>query len=729
MEVPSIQKLDESVICRIAAGEVIHQPTNVVKELIENCIDANASRITVSIENGGFSLIKVADDGTGIKFVDLPNACKRHTTSKLREYSDLSRIATFGFRGEALFSMSCCSYMSITTRTETDEAGFFGKYQDGELISQLERVRANTGTTVEIRNLFYNNPIRLKTSTKAASEIRKIADTIAKYSVVYPKISFIMNNNGKEWYRSVGNSTFDSVLRRLYEIENSDNFFKLVLDVGLNSSAELFLSSPGNTRAPKSCAVFINGRLVSCKKLERAIEAVYTDVIPRGSTHFFFAVLTLPPESVDVNVHPSKKEVMFLNEGEIIETISSKVKESLEEHQNTRVVEYTLKERRSAGNTHSQQKRVAENQSTIDQYQIPEVEPEEATLPSDMEDFGNDFAVPDDSPPETPIRRAMSEASDDPSVEEEIPVAPEKPERAPIMLSDHDDEWETPSKPLPPVRRDAPVLQKPKSRTGKLNVFDEIRFEPANPKVLPDPGTRTIEQVLTSAPKTIIPRAFRSVDLDSVKNMRARVVSDGDERLKTMFRDHECVGLVGLKYLIFRYCGGTYMCSLFAVLYELFYQRILDGFANLPQLRLNPPVKIDECLEVTECNQEHIKEVLHSREALLRDYFSISIEKGVVYSLPVVVEGYTPSLTCFPLFLRNIAELVNWEEEEECFDGIINTIASLYAAVEIDEDNDKRMTRLQNEIVNVLLPELKKSSFRPSKHLLEEESVIEIPYC
>ena len=793
MEGWAIEKLDESVIRRIAAGEVIHQPSNVVKELLENAIDAGSKSITITVENGGFALIRISDDGCGIRRSDLPVACRRHTTSKLREYKDLSHISTFGFRGEALFSISCCARLSILTKRADSETGYLVQYADGEIVGDIEEVSANNGTTVEVRDLFYNNPVRLQGRSKASVETRKIGEMVAKYSVVYPEIRFVMINNGKEWYRSPGNSTFDGVLAKLYEGDDPEGFFKLVFPLGPGSNAELYLSSPGNAKPPKSSAVFINGRLVVCKRIDRGIEGAYADALPRGCHPFFFAVLTLPGENVDVNIHPSKKEVVFLNDVEIVEMISEKVREALKEKQETRGVQaMTLSPPKRSPVRHSQPKAIPENQTTILQFGevVEKKEPvkpedlvqreEQLSIDSEKEDFGNDFAIPNDpveSKPAEDVDDEIAEDSEEASIGDVQPLvrrAPpvirnpelaversespvkvserprplsdnlptvneqrEEPEkvvfRPPAMLnetiesSDPEEPQPCPVRPLPPVRERIPPKVEQKAK--KMSLFDELRFEPAKQKApAVDPTMRTIEQVLTCAPKSVIPKAYRVVNLISVRELREAVLSNEDLEMCELFRNHEFVGFIGLRCILLRSHETIYMCSLFAIIREFFYQRMLDYFANFPQLRLNPPVKLSECLECQTPDYEEVLERLYSKSALLRDYFSIMIENGILYALPYALEGYQPTLSALPLFLLKLASAMEIETEKECFYSVLDNLASLYSVTPIDESDPSVVSTLQHAILNVILPEMRKEQFHPSVWLKNDQSVMELPH-
>lgn len=327
----SIRQLDQRVVNRIAAGEAISCPSNAIKELIENSIDANSSRIIIDIDRGGYDLIRITDDGCGINYNDLPIACKAHTTSKISEYSDLQKISTFGFRGEALHSISMVTHLKIITMTEKDEVASVANYEEGELIGQIGFTAATKGTIIEARNLFYNYTLRLQ-GINPNSEAKKITDIISKYSVIYPQISFTVRCNKKETLMTYGNmSNSETVLKLLYGFDDI-NFFRCNFDLNNGVYVNLFLSEPNSKVKKKTNALFINGRLVKNDNLTKGIEEAYTKsgtfgLGGIGSLQFSFITMTIPPSNVDVNIHPKKEKVKFLNEKEIINEICQRLKE------------------------------------------------------------------------------------------------------------------------------------------------------------------------------------------------------------------------------------------------------------------------------------------------------------------------------------------------------------------------------------------------------------------
>ncbi|KAH0791965.1 Mlh1a [Histomonas meleagridis] len=346
----SIVALDPKVVNRIAAGEAITSPENAVKELLENSIDAGATRISIYIEKGGYSLIKIIDDGCGIQRSDLPIACRRHTTSKLREFNDLSTITTFGFRGEALFSISCVSHLKITTKTEDSDVGYYANFSNGEMEGGIKDIAATQGTIIEAQDLFYNYPLRLK-SIKPISTSRNIADIVSKYAVIHPEIRFAVFVDRQEKVRTFGNSTPDKVLKLLFEVESSNTFFHIGFKLEGHVSVEMYLNNPFYPQPKHTNALFINGRLVTNDKLRKGIEEVYSSTPASTCLPFYFAVLSMPPQNVDVNIHPSKQVVCFLDEAEIIQAICERVKTELDEQIASSTSQQNLKRNKSKAKT------------------------------------------------------------------------------------------------------------------------------------------------------------------------------------------------------------------------------------------------------------------------------------------------------------------------------------------------------------------------------------------
>ncbi|OHT10723.1 hypothetical protein TRFO_19955 [Tritrichomonas foetus] len=369
----SIRALDPKVVSRIAAGEVINSPSNAIKEILENSIDAGATRITVEVERGGYNLIKVIDNGCGIKYEDLPIACRAHTTSKLQDYSDLQKINTFGFRGEALHSISCVTHLKIITKTENDPVGSVANYLDGEMIGHVGHIAYPVGTTIEARDLFYNYPLRLQ-GIKPTAESRKISDIISKYSIIHPQISFTVKSDHKETLVTYGNaSSSESVLRLIFGIDDI-NFFRLNFELPGNVYVEVFMSETNTKVKKKANALFINGRLVKNQTLQKGLEEIYGSSLP-----FSFITLTMPSQNVDVNVHPKKEKVQFLGEKEIVEGICERVNKIIAEHSNKT-------QNNSAFSIHqatktNKSKKMIKNQTIISAFsEIPEKKTKETEI-------------------------------------------------------------------------------------------------------------------------------------------------------------------------------------------------------------------------------------------------------------------------------------------------------------------------------------------------------------
>jgi len=342
-EPPRIRRLEESVVNRIAAGEVIQRPSSAVKELVENSIDAGASTVSVTVKDGGLKLSQVSDDGHGIRFEDLPILCERHTTSKLSAYEDLQTITSMGFRGEALASMTYVGHVTVTTITEGQLHGYRVSYRDGVMESDPKPCAAVKGTQVMVENLFFNMVARRKTLQNSNDDYPKIVDFISRFAVHHINVNFSCRKHGvnrADVHSASTTSRLDairnvygaSVVRDLMEIEVSDE----------NAVDEIFrmdgFISNANYVAKKTTMIlFINDRLVDCTSLKRAVEFVYSAILPQASKPFIYMSINLPPEHVDVNIHPTKKEVSLLNQERIIEMIKDAIEEKLMNCNTTRI--------------------------------------------------------------------------------------------------------------------------------------------------------------------------------------------------------------------------------------------------------------------------------------------------------------------------------------------------------------------------------------------------------
>ncbi|XP_071710519.1 DNA mismatch repair protein MLH1 [Rutidosis leptorrhynchoides] len=332
---PRIQRLDKSVVNRIAAGEVIQRPVSAVKELVENSLDAGSTSINVSVKDGGLKLIQVSDDGHGILYEDLPILCERHTTSKLSSFEDLQSIKSMGFRGEALASMTYVAHVTVTTITSGQLHGYKVSYRDGVMEHEPRPCAAVKGTQIVIENLFYNMIARMKTLKNSADDYPKIVDLLSRFAIHHNNVSFFCKKHGATTadVHSVAMPSRLDAIRSVYGVSVARNMIKIeASDADLSNSVfdmDGFISDSNYSAKKTTMVLFINERLVECTALKRAIEIIYAATLPKASKPFIYMSITLPPEHVDVNVHPTKREVSLLNQEVIIERIQSTIEMKL----------------------------------------------------------------------------------------------------------------------------------------------------------------------------------------------------------------------------------------------------------------------------------------------------------------------------------------------------------------------------------------------------------------
>ena len=320
--------LPDEVASQIAAGEVVERPASVVKELIENSIDAGASEINISILEAGKKLIEISDNGEGIERTQLITALARHATSKLRDANDLYKISTLGFRGEALASIASVSRYSITSRTKNSLEG--GRViVEGGTGGKLEDIGTTVGTLIRVEDLFYNVPARLKFLKKDPTEKRQIDAFVTRYAMAYPEIRFRLTQDNKITFQTSGNGDKREILSSLYNPEIAKQM--LVVDSGFDQiSIKGFISPTNLTRSNRQAITFfVNGRWVQDTALTSALIQAYRTMLMVGRYPMAVIFLEVPPELVDVNIHPAKSEVRFMDQGAIFRGVQGAVKRAL----------------------------------------------------------------------------------------------------------------------------------------------------------------------------------------------------------------------------------------------------------------------------------------------------------------------------------------------------------------------------------------------------------------
>ena len=324
----NIVLLDDLTINKIAAGEVIERPASVIKEMVENSIDAGANNITVEIKNGGISFIKVTDNGKGIAADDLEIAFERHATSKIRSADDLNLVTSMGFRGEALASIAAIANVEMISKTERQDTGYKVVVEAGNILDKQE-VGCQTGTSITVRNLFFNTPVRYKFLKKDYTESGYVEDVITRIALVNPNIAIKLINTGKTVIQTNGNGDIKSVIYSIYgkDVANGiipvEYSYEDIQISGVIGKPEIARSNRANQ------LFFVNKRFIKDKTLTAATEQAFKGLIPIGKFGFVVLNLDMNPSKVDVNVHPAKLEVRFEEENKIFQSIYHAIKDTL----------------------------------------------------------------------------------------------------------------------------------------------------------------------------------------------------------------------------------------------------------------------------------------------------------------------------------------------------------------------------------------------------------------
>ena len=670
-----IHQLDESVVRRIAAGEVIQNPVNVVKELIENSLDSGATEITAIVDGGGYSLIEVSDNGSGISQEDMKIICHRNATSKITTYHDLTHVETYGFRGEALCSMSFCSHLTIKSSCTDDGFGFSGEYQDGELKSQLTNTACLKGTTIRITDLFYKQPHRGSTQKSVLSYKRKILFLLLKYCVAIPEVGFHFIRDNIQKINSFSNSSYEQAFQTFYTYMN---ITRIDIQISRTTSAIAFLADP-TRKMMKMHGIFVNSRLISNDNIKRSIHKIYNNFTPTNTTPFFILLIKIPQENVDVNIHPTKKTVVFTRESFLIEKISEAIEKAMHEQFDPKPKESKKKEI------------------------IPE---------------------PVDFPPRT----------------EEI--IPKKNEYMMTMEEFEQSEFgqkkETIIKDIIPNERiGSDGLIKPPTKkewvVTRKKLFKELKFKPNSKTKLERNDVQTLESFMQlsqlksqssqqlSTQKSILQQYNYSLSMitNEIKSLNSL-------QLSRMFSLHELIGFVNLKYFVTSLNNALYFIDIEATTKELFYQLIIQHISKFGVLILDEPINCDDLISFyneshanqSELDESSLKPPLQLNDdskIFLKDCFNIIIDyDNNLTTLPIIVPGYVPNFARLPQFLYDLITFFTKKETNKMdatFKTLSNIIAEFYSTKECDEIN--RNTEETQKMLKIVFQEMKRSGFYP----------------
>ncbi|KAH9617010.1 hypothetical protein KSS87_023847 [Heliosperma pusillum] len=649
-EPPKIHRLEESVINRIAAGEVIQRPVNAVKELVENSLDAGASSVTVVVKDGGLKLIQVSDDGHGIRLEDLPILCERHTTSKLSKFEDLQTIKSMGFRGEALASMTYVGHVTVTTITPGQLHGYRVSYRDGVMEHEPKPCAAVKGTQIMIENLFYNMTARRKTLLNSADDYSKIVDLLSRFAVHHMNVGFSCRKHGgaRADVHTVATSSRLDAIQSVYGASIARNLIKIEASDNDTSSSVFgmkgFISNSNYVAKKITMVLFINDRLVECSALKRAIEIVYGATLPKASKPFVYMSIELPSEHVDVNIHPTKREVSLLNQEVIIERIQAEVELQLMNSNETRTfqeqLEFVLVHWLTVNCTENLMRVYPEILSTVLQIMKPS-----ASIPPRTSKDSN-------TSPSTP--GATGSAS--------------KSERVPVHKM---------------VRTDS---QDP---AGRLHAYMQVK-----------PSTQlethvSLSSIRSSKRQRRNPR--ESADLTSVQELIDEIDNNCHAGLLDIVKDCTYVGMADDFFALLQYKTHLYLANVVNLSKELMYQQVLRRFAHFNAIQLSDPAPLRDLIILAlkeedmeaDCNEDDVlkgkiaemnTELLKEKAVMLEEYFCIYIDpQGNLSRLPVILDQYTPDMDRVPEFVLCIGNDVEWEDERSCFQTISAALANFYA--------------------------------------------------
>lgn len=674
-----IVQLEETVINRIAAGEVVVRPANALKELIENSLDAGSKNIVVAAKGGGLKMLRIEDDGHGIRLDDLPILCERFTTSKLRKYEDLNSIGTFGFRGEALASISHVAHVTVTTMTKEDSHAYVAQYSDGKLRQPARPCAGTRGTTLVIEDMFYNNATRRGALGKDSIEQSKLLDVVQKYSVHYPQVSFACRKVGSaaaELHTQGGDSTSLDVISAIYGPALAKELFPFeVSSEEGRFSCQGFASGPQYSSRSSVMTLFINHRLVECSPLRRAMEAVYAAVLPRHQHPWIYLDLSLDPTTVDVNVHPTKMEVQFLHEQQIAERIQEVLSARLRERGGSRTFDTQPLMAATSAGFGVPMKRAAS-------LEVASEAPETATRAGYAAQGTLDQFV---DPTTSAAQPATAGAGKDAKAK-----AVPNPHRVRI---DH-------------RQRSLQSMWRDSSSQSLVALEEEEAARSLLGASFGQAEAMEVDNGSAEARKAAFEEAQELTSICELKEEAARA-SDG--KLSMSLNQSVYVGPVSRELGLLQ-CGKTLcLVNLARVARECAYQRLLRSFGGVASISLAEKLPLRELLELGISDPEsgydpdvHAKVdtaalvnrltgLLEEKAEMLSEYLALDLSGGFLCSLPNAL-GVTSdaglSYDGLPLFLLRLCAEINWSEEKACFQSLCRVTADFCVELLLPSEED-----------------------------------------
>uniref|UniRef100_K3X930 DNA mismatch repair protein S5 domain-containing protein n=1 Tax=Globisporangium ultimum (strain ATCC 200006 / CBS 805.95 / DAOM BR144) TaxID=431595 RepID=K3X930_GLOUD len=777
-----IQRLSTEVVNRIAAGEVVHRPVNALKELLENSLDAGATQITVTVSQGGLKLLQIQDNGKGILRDDLEIVCERFTTSKLKTFDDLRAISSFGFRGEALASISHVAHVTITSKTASQSCAYKAFYRDGKLVAKRPGASPDptpcagkNGTQIVVEDLFYNLSTRKQALKNTSEQYQRILDVVQKYAIHYgaKHVGFVCKKHREAScdVNTIQVTTQLDALRNIYGSKLTAELLEFnhskdaaaalsVLDA-MTFQVHGFISNANYNLKKSHFILFINHRLVDCPSLKKACEYVYSLYLPKHTHPFLYLSLELPPRNIDVNVHPTKREVHFLHEEEIVDAISQAIEKRLKGSNESRtfsvqpissIMGFAKPSTASTLTESSGQRRLKMTGDSDEEIDDEEEESKENDEISGEDENMKESQVTVSQPIELILSQKVT-----PNSKKYNPLhAPQR-----LVRTDHRsntiDQYlflESQRSQPDPSSQQTPPQQKRREH-GNGDADDQEMSTDGDDEVDADDLSANKKRKLSSmlvvsseepAPedsdsrRTSLETTQTPQMLSSVQNLLHHIERKTSKSLGRLFREHSFVGVVNKQHSLIQYRTKLYVVKHQDVAYHLFYEKVLQRFGDFRPIKLESPLSVYQLVIEALANPrngydeedgpreqlaEEVKTLLASNGPMLGEYFSIDIDaQGMLRSLPRLLHDHEPSIHSLPEFVFQLATEVNWEEEEACFESIAQVLAHWYAELQYPMQAEKTALVLEH----VLFPAVKKADFSPP-HELNDASIITPVAC
>ncbi|XP_041985317.1 DNA mismatch repair protein Mlh1 [Aricia agestis] len=756
MEPGIIRKLDEDVVNRIAAGEIVQRPANALKELIENSLDAHATNIIITVKAGGLKYLQIQDNGTGIRCDNLDIVCERFTTSKLKEFEDLQAINTYGFRGEALASISHIAHLSIMTKTAADKCAYKVSYENGKVKGQIKACAGNTGTQITVEDIFYNVVARKKALRSPNEEYTHIMDVVGGYAIHNSKVAFTLKKFGEntDIRTPLNSSTVENVrivhgnqiARELLEIEIKEPTLKFELHG--------YITNVNYSHKKGMMLLFINHRMVVSTSIRKAVDSVYSTYLPKNSHSIVYLSIELDPKNVDVNVHPTKHEVQFLYEEQIIDKIKSCVESKLLSCNSSRVmytqarlpgasaVEEIIKKTTDGAKVYAKDLvRVNADTQKIDKFFRAQTNRENTeTSINDAKIAVGVGKLNDNDSLETLDARKTNSNVNDINKDSEGKNEVNKEYNRNIDCNND----KTGNQPISFTNGEG------HSQNGKINKVPNIEISNNMEQV--DIEENVVQRIpkwsnaVGNSSTYIDPKqSFKTrtfeyerieTKLTSVKQLRMEIESQCNMNLREILANLIFIACIDSYRSLVQHSTKLYLCDTRRLTEELFYETILYDFQNLGFIKLSNALPLEELFvlglsaddawdsELGDRRELGVQMVgmLVSKRDMLLEYFSLEMNAKELLALPLLLDGHTPYMGALPTYLVRLVTEVNWESEKECFDTFSRQTAIFYSQVNPDSSTSSSEQWTQEHII---FPAIRKN-FLPTTQFTTNGTILQV---